>query len=112
MNAKVAAAKSTSILTEAHHPKQRVAATLTRPTIGGYDDILIDAHESAAMSTAEVIFERAKNLPDRLQSEVLHFVEFLLARCGPEAEDTAWARFSASQLIAAYGPADALYDEE
>jgi hypothetical protein len=64
------------------------------------------------MSTAEVIFERAKHLPDPLQSEVLHFVEFLLARCDPEAEDRDWARFSADQLLAAYGPADAVYDEE
>jgi len=64
------------------------------------------------MSTAEVIFERAKGLPDGLQSEVLHFVEFLLARYEPETEDKEWARFSASQLLSAYGPADAVYDEE
>jgi hypothetical protein len=64
------------------------------------------------MSTAEVIFEKAMHLPDSLQSEVLHFVEFLLARCEPEAEDKEWARFSAHQLLTAYGPADAVYDEE
>ncbi|HPM84002.1 MAG TPA: hypothetical protein PLF81_25020 [Candidatus Anammoximicrobium sp.] len=64
------------------------------------------------MSTAEVIFERAKHLPDGLQSEVLRFVEFLLARCEPDAEDKAWARFSAEQLLTAYGAEDAVYDEE
>ena len=53
------------------------------------------------MSTAEVIFERAKHLPDGLQSEVLHFVEFLLAQYEPEAEDKEWARFSAAQLLSA-----------
>ena len=64
------------------------------------------------MSTAEAIFEKAKHLPDGLQSEVLHFVEFLLARYEPETEDQDWARFSAQQLLATYGPADAVYDEE
>ena len=64
------------------------------------------------MSTAEVIFERAKQLPDPLQSEVLRFVESLLARCDPEAEEKDWAGFSANQLLTAYGPADAVYDEE
>ena len=64
------------------------------------------------MSTAEVIFERAKGLPDGLQSEVLHFVEFLLARYEPETEQKEWARFSAKQLLSVYGPADAVYDEE
>jgi len=64
------------------------------------------------MSTAEVIFEKAKHLPDGLQSEVLHFVEFLLTRSEPEAEDKEWASFSASQLLTAYGPEDAVYDEE
>ena len=64
------------------------------------------------MSTAEVIFERTKHLPEPLQSEVLRFVEFLIARNDPEAEDKEWARFSAGQLLAAYGPADAVYDEE
>jgi hypothetical protein len=69
-------------------------------------------HEGNVMSTAEIIFERAKQLPDPMQSEVLHFVEFLLARHAPEAEDKDWARFSANQLLTAYGPADAAYDEE
>jgi Protein of unknown function (DUF2281) len=64
------------------------------------------------MSAAEVIFERAKHLPDGLQSEVLRFVEFLLARYEPEAEDKEWARFSADQLLTAYGPTDAAYDEK
>lgn len=64
------------------------------------------------MSTAEVIFEKAKHLPDGLQSEVLHFVEFLLARYEPGTEDHDWARFSAHELLNAYGPADAIYDEE
>ena len=64
------------------------------------------------MSTAEVIFEKSKHLPDGLQSEVLHFVEFLLARYEPQADDKEWARFSAAQLLTAYGPADAVYDEE
>jgi hypothetical protein len=64
------------------------------------------------MSTAEAIFEKAKHLPDGLQSEVLHFVEFLLARHQPEIEQEEWARFSANQLLSAYGPADAVYDEQ
>ena len=51
------------------------------------------------MSTAEVIFERAKGLPHGLQSEVLHFVEFLLARCEPETEDKNWSSFSTNQEL-------------
>jgi hypothetical protein len=70
------------------------------------------ANRRTAMSTAEVIFEKAKHLPDPLQSEVLHFVEFLLAKYDPEAEDKEWADFSASQLLNAYGPEDTAYDEE
>ena len=32
------------------------------------------------MSTAEIIYERAKNLPDALQSEALHDLDYLALR--------------------------------
>lgn len=32
------------------------------------------------MSTAEIIYERAKNLPDSLQSEALHDLDYLALR--------------------------------
>jgi hypothetical protein len=38
------------------------------------------------MSTAEMLFEKAKNLPENLQAEVLHYVNFLLTRRIAEKE--------------------------
>ena len=64
------------------------------------------------MSTAEVIFEKSRDLPDSLQSEVLHFVEYLLTRYEATREEQDWAGFSGSQLLAAYGTMDEVYDEE
>jgi hypothetical protein len=46
------------------------------------------------MSTAELIYEKAKALPD----EALHYVDFLLARLDARAEDAKWAQFSSHQL--------------
>jgi hypothetical protein len=39
------------------------------------------------MSTAEMIFEKAKHLPEDLQTETLHYVDFLLSRRAAEKED-------------------------
>jgi hypothetical protein len=64
------------------------------------------------MSTAELIYERARALPDPLQTEALHFVDFLLSRLDARLEDTEWAKFSASQLEKQYSPADAAYDQD
>jgi len=36
------------------------------------------------MSTAEALFEKAKHLPEDLQTEALHHVDFLLARKAAE----------------------------
>lgn len=64
------------------------------------------------MSTAEMIFEKAKRLPENLQAEALHYVDFLLSRRAAEAEDAAWGQFSAAQLAARYAAADAIYDND
>jgi hypothetical protein len=64
------------------------------------------------VSTAELIYERARALPGPLQTEALHFVDFLLSRLETKLEDTEWARFSASQLEKHYSPADAVYDRD
>jgi len=64
------------------------------------------------MSTAELIYEKAKALPDRLQTEALHYVDFLLLRLDAKAEDAEWAEFSGGQLEKQYGPADAIYDSD
>jgi hypothetical protein len=64
------------------------------------------------MSTAEMLFEKAKHLPENLQTEALHYVDFLLARRSAEKEDQQWSRFSAMQLARAYSPEDAIYDDE
>lgn len=67
------------------------------------------------MSTAETIYERALALPEPLRQEALRYLEYLLHRqeaggLRTAAEDAAWARLSAEQLAASYGPDDAVYD--
>ncbi len=64
------------------------------------------------MSTAEMLFEKAKHLPEDLQAEALHYVDFLLTRRAVEKEDTEWIRFSTAQLARQYSAEDAIYDNE
>ena len=66
----------------------------------------------ADMSTAEMLFEKAKHLPENLQAEALHYVDFLLSRRDSEKEGKVWAQFSATQLASQYSPEDAIYDDE
>lgn len=44
------------------------------------------------MSTAELIYEKTKDLPGRLQSEALSFVEYLSRRRVAQAEADEWQR--------------------
>ena len=64
------------------------------------------------MSTAEMLFEKAKHLPENLQAEALHYVDFLLACRAAETEAREWSQFSTTQLAREYSPADAIYDDE
>ena len=64
------------------------------------------------MSTAELILEKARKLPDELQQEALQYVDSLLARQVELNERQNWSRFSAQQLAAQYAPADAIYDQD
>jgi hypothetical protein len=64
------------------------------------------------MSTAELVFEKTKVLPEALQTEALHYVDYLLSQKDAAAEAVAWARFSAAQLAKQYAPTDAIYDED
>ena len=64
------------------------------------------------MSTAELILEKARKLPDELQQDALQYVDALLARQAELNERHLWARFSAKQLAAQYSPADAVYDQD
>jgi len=64
------------------------------------------------MSTAEMILEKARKLPDELQQEPLQYVDSLLARQAELNESRNWSRFSAQQLAAPYSPADAIYDQD
>jgi hypothetical protein len=64
------------------------------------------------MSTAEMIFEKARALPADLQQDALKYVDALLTRRMEGSEVREWARFSAAQLAAQYAPADAVYDED
>jgi hypothetical protein len=64
------------------------------------------------MSTAELIYEKAKSLPPPLQSEALHYLDFLQSRRAAEAEAAEWARFSTQQLEKQYAPEDGIYDAD
>ena len=48
------------------------------------------------LSTAELIFERARSLSSDKQNEALRFVDFLLARRSAEAEAAEWRRLTQS----------------
>jgi hypothetical protein len=64
------------------------------------------------MSTAELILEKTRKLPDELQLEALQFVDSLLSRQAELNERHLWSRFSAQQLSNQYSPADAIYDQD
>ena len=64
------------------------------------------------MSTAELIYEKTRRLPEDLQAEALHYVDFLLAQRQGQSEAAAWAKFSTTQLAKQYAPEDAIYDED
>lgn len=64
------------------------------------------------MSTADLIFQKAKVLPDPLQTEALHFVDYLLTRQEAKTEAAVWAKFSAGQLEKQYAAADSIYDQD
>jgi hypothetical protein len=66
----------------------------------------------ADMSTAEMLFEKAKHLPENLQAEALHYVDFLLTRRAAEREDKEWSQFSVAQLSRQYSAEDAIYDDD
>jgi hypothetical protein len=44
------------------------------------------------MSTAELIYQKAKSLPGGLQSEALGFVEYLSRRADAKSEAAEWQR--------------------
>ena len=64
------------------------------------------------MSTAELILEKTRKLPDELQQDALRYVDSLVARQAELNERQNWSRFSAQQLAAQYSPADAIYDQD
>jgi hypothetical protein len=64
------------------------------------------------MSTAEMLLEKAKHLPENLQAEAVRYVDFLLMRQAAEKENTEWAQFSSAQLAEQYSPEDATYDDD
>jgi hypothetical protein len=60
------------------------------------------------MSTAELIFERARALPSEKQAEALRFVDFLLARRDAKAEAAEWRKLlrQTQNLPAVHGLTD------
>ena len=51
-------------------------------------------------------------MPEDLQKEALHYLEYLRQLRRAETEDRDWAALSAAQLARHYAPADAIYDQE
>jgi len=64
------------------------------------------------MSTAELALERMKTLPDDLQVEALHYIDYLRQQRSINAEDRACAELGATEMSRHYAPLDAIYDEE
>lgn len=64
------------------------------------------------MSTAELIYQKAKILPSPLQAEALHFVDYLLTCQEAKTEAAAWGKFSTGQLTKQYSTADSIYDQD
>lgn len=64
------------------------------------------------MSTADLIFQKAKALPSPLQTEALHFVDYLLTQEAMKLESADWAKFSAGQLEKQYSSTDSIYDQD
>ena len=86
-----------------------------RPNLQIPDSLLAGAvslGQLETMSTAGLIYERAKGLPGPMQTEALHFVDFLLSRLEARVEDAEWAKFSTRQMEKQYCPADAIHDPD
>ena len=64
------------------------------------------------MSTVEQIAEKAKALPEPLQTEALRFMNYLLSIKDAKAEAADWAAFSSAQLAKQYGRGDEIYDRD
>ena len=64
------------------------------------------------MSTAELIYDRAKTLPEELRQEALHYLDYLRQRRQAETEERDWAAMSAAHLAQHYAPEDTIYDKE
>ncbi|MCX7412746.1 MAG: DUF2281 domain-containing protein [Planctomycetia bacterium] len=64
------------------------------------------------MTTVEEITTRIQALPEHLQREALHYVEYLLQRQDAAREDREWTEACAAHLYTAYSDSDAVYDSE
>lgn len=64
------------------------------------------------MTTVEEISTRVRSLPEHLQREALHYVEYLLQRQDAAREGREWTEACAANLHAAYSESDAVYDSE
>lgn len=64
------------------------------------------------MSTVEEIATRVRSLPEHLQREALHYVEYLLQRQDAARDGREWTEACASHFHTAYGDSDAVYDAE
>lgn len=64
------------------------------------------------MTTADLIYDRTKCLPEPMQMAVLRFVDRISSSRGDFATDDEWLVFSEMHLANAYCEADSIYDEE
>ena len=66
----------------------------------------------SGMTTVEQITSRVRALPEHLQREALHYVEYLLQRQDAARENREWTEACAAHLYAAYSDSDKVYDLE
>ena len=59
-----------------------------------------------------MIVQKASALPDALQKEALHYVDYLLANQAAEREGREWTRLSAEKLALQYADGDAIYEQD
>jgi hypothetical protein len=64
------------------------------------------------VSTVDEIVQKTSALPESLQREALHYVDYLIARQTEGREQRDWTLFSAEQLSGQYSQADEIYEQD
>lgn len=83
--------------------------SVTSATVSGTrEEATRKNRRTKSMSTAELIYEKARSLPATLQSEALQFVAYLTSRLDAESEAVKWQQLmrETQAFVAARGITD------